>query len=40
MSDLIEKNICLKCGIVFSKASECPRCGSKKDIDIYFDMKE
>lgn len=39
MDELIEKKICLKCGIVFPKADECPRCGSKKDLDIYLDMK-
>jgi len=37
MSELIEKTICVKCGIVFPKANECPRCGSKKDLDIYLE---
>jgi ribosomal protein L40E len=40
MGELIEKTICMKCGIVFDKADECPRCGSKKDIDIYLEEKE
>jgi|GEM_PF-2434172 len=40
MSELIEKTICLKCGIVFPKAIECPRCGSTKDLDIYLEARE
>jgi len=40
MRKLVEKTICLKCGIVFPKARECPRCGSRKDLDIYLEMKE
>jgi RNA polymerase subunit RPABC4/transcription elongation factor Spt4 len=40
MDGLIEKTICLKCGIVFEKAIECPRCGSRKDLDIYLETKE
>jgi ribosomal protein L40E len=40
MEGLIEKTICLKCGIVFPKASECPRCGGKKDLDIYLEARE
>jgi rRNA maturation endonuclease Nob1 len=40
MGELIEKTICTKCGIVFEKANECPRCGSKKDLDIYLEARE
>lgn len=40
MDELIEKVICLKCGIVFPKASECPRCGRKDSLDVYFETGE
>lgn len=38
MSDLIEKTMCMKCGIVFPPAGECPRCGKKEHLEIYLDM--
>jgi predicted Zn-ribbon and HTH transcriptional regulator len=40
MSELIEKSICRKCGIVFKRASECPRCGKSDGLDVYFEAKE
>ncbi len=40
MEELVEKTICVKCGIVFPKADECPRCGRKDTLDVYFEMKE
>ncbi len=39
MGELIEKTMCMKCGIVFPKASECPRCGKKDDLEVYFETK-
>ncbi len=40
MGELIEKMICLKCGIVFQKMDECPRCGRKDSLDVYLETKE
>lgn len=40
MGELFEKTICLKCGIVFRKANECPRCGNKDSLDVYLEMKD
>jgi uncharacterized OB-fold protein len=40
MSNLVEKTICLKCGIVFPKADECPRCGKKDSLDVYLEMTD
>ncbi len=39
MGDLIEKSMCMKCGIVFETADECPRCGKGEDIEMYLDME-
>jgi len=38
--DLVEKSICLKCSIVFPTAAECPRCGKKDNVNVYFDICE
>jgi len=38
--DLVEKNICRKCGIVFERASACPRCGKSEALDVYFEFAE
>jgi hypothetical protein len=35
---LIEKKICAKCGIVFTRALECPRCGKSDAITVYFEL--
>ncbi|MEE9323389.1 MAG: hypothetical protein V3U72_02480 [Candidatus Aenigmarchaeota archaeon] len=40
MSELVEKTMCLKCGIVFKKAEECPRCGNKDSLDVYLETRE
>lgn len=37
-SELVEKTICTKCGIVFERASECPRCGKSDTLSIYFEF--
>jgi len=40
MGELIEKMMCIKCGIVFEKADACPRCGKKDKLEVYFDMAD
>jgi RNA polymerase subunit RPABC4/transcription elongation factor Spt4 len=39
MGDLVEKTMCMKCGIVFDQAVECPRCGEKDSLEVYLDME-
>jgi len=36
--ELVEKTICTKCGIVFERASACPRCGKSDSLDIYLEF--
>jgi rubrerythrin len=35
---LVEKYLCKKCGIVFERASECPRCGKSDALSVYFEF--
>jgi predicted Zn-ribbon and HTH transcriptional regulator len=37
---LVEMTVCRKCGIVFKRASECPRCGKSDGLEVYLETKE
>lgn len=39
MAELIEKTMCVKCGIVFPQSGKCPRCGKKEHLEVYLDTE-